>query len=256
MTLNLIITEDDIKSSIKLKEKECIKLTSDEMFRGIIYTMLSIKEKYIRQIIMYNQLLRQGLDTPLAILEKPEVASKIASGGLNKDKHIINLAEWWLKSNIAEDIIADVNTGRSEEFNIRNRIAKDKDASGLMYKGASLFLNMCGYKNVVAIDTWTLRALVAEDYKIKPYYYKPENGKKHPNHNYIGKGMFMDRGITACREYTLYEQFFWDLTEKFNSKYNYNFTPFDFRQILWVKRSTWGKEFGNEPNQLELLFKC
>ncbi|MGV8141184.1 MAG: hypothetical protein ACP5NW_01945 [Candidatus Woesearchaeota archaeon] len=254
MTLNMIITEDDIRSSEKLKSKEYITpLNSDNLFRGAVYTMLATKERYTRQVAMYNKLLLRGLDNPDAILQKHLDVATIVKG-LGKTDYLMNLSRWWLKSYIAADIIADINNGRKDEFNIRNRIAKDKDASGLSYKGASLFLNMCGYVNVVALDIWTLRALVAEDYMIKSYKYIPQNGKKNSKHNYLGKGKYIDRGITGDKEYTLYEEFFRDLTSRYNAKFNHTFTPFDFRQILWVKRSAWGKEFGNDVNQLEIKF--
>jgi thermostable 8-oxoguanine DNA glycosylase len=252
MTLNFIISPDDIESSERLKEKERINpLTSDEMFRGAIYTMLSTREKYTRQMVMYESLLQQGLDVPCAILEKPEAASKLVSG-LRKDEYLLKLAEWWLRSDISDIILRDIYNNRVNEFNIRNKIVIE--SPGLSYKGASLFLNRCGYVNVVALDVWTLRALVAADYAIESYCYKPKNGKKNFKHTYLGNGIYFDRGINDLKPYVLYEGNFRDLTSKYNSRFNYNFTPLDFRNILWVKRSTWGEKFGNDLNQLTIQF--
>jgi len=272
MALNLIITADDIERSKKLQNQERIDTsTSDNMFLGLVYVMLSAKEKYTRQMIMYERLIKGGMTTPESIIANRNNLSTIVKG-LDKDKYLHRLAEWWPESDLFEVITNDLNNGRTEEFNIRNYIATH--ANGLSYKCASLFMNMCGYKNVVALDSWALKALVAEDYEIKSYCYKPENKpdnqeedsdeknnfnkknkptEKHA-HNHLGKDIYMDRGITNKKEYLLYEKFFSDMVSKYNILYNLNFTPFDFKQILWTKRSTWGEKFGNDPNQLTLNF--
>jgi len=253
MTLNLIIMQDDIISAEMLIENERINLfNSDSLFRGAVYTMLSAQEKYTNQIVMYAKLLKQGLDNPDAILHNRKAVAEI----IRREKKylsLINLSKWWQDTYIANDILDDIKNGRKQEFEIRNRIAEHKKATGLNYKGASLFLNLCLYLNVVAIDSWTLRALVAEDYPIKAYK-APEESVKNFKHVYIGKGLYRDRGVTVRKEYELYEQFFRELTGNYNSLHNFNFTPFEFRQILWVKRSTWGKEFGNDSKRYEIEF--
>jgi len=254
MTLNLIITPDDVERAKKLQVQERIDTsTSDNMFLGLVYVMLSAKEKYIKQMVMYERLIKSSMTTPESIVANKDNISTVVKG-LSKDKYLHELAVWWPESEIFETITYDLNNGRPEEYNIRDYIATH--ASGLSYKCASLFMNMCGYKNVVTLDSWALKALVAEDYDIKSYCYNPENKKKSSHtHNHLGKGIYMDRGITSKREYLLYEKYFSGMVDKYNKLFNQKFTPFDFKQILWAKRSSWGEKFGNDLNELTLTFE-
>ncbi len=258
MTLNLIITDADLRNLKRFENQERIcPLTSDNIFRGMVYTMLATQETYKQQMKMYNRLLTLQLDTPAAILEWSGDVSNIVRG-LKKYDYLLELAEWWPKSGVYEAIVEDVNNNRTQEFDIRNRLAKE--ASGISYKGASLVMNMCDYTESVVLDVWALRALVADNYPIRSYKYEPKEGKKKKNgkknfkHTYLGRGIYFDRGVTAKKEYTTYEGFFRELTAKHNERSNYNFTPFDFRRLLWLKRTAWCNEFGNDIDQLILPF--
>jgi endonuclease III len=109
MTLNLIITADDIECSRKLQNQERIDMsTSDNMFLGLVYVMLSAKEKYTTQMIMYERLIKSGMTTPESILANKDNLSTIVKG-LRKDEYLYKLAEWWSKSGTFETIMNDLN---------------------------------------------------------------------------------------------------------------------------------------------------
>jgi thermostable 8-oxoguanine DNA glycosylase len=236
--LELSISDSDLLRARTLFSKELITPVTDEtLFQGVLYSLLSVREKYSNQIKVYNSLIRDNLATPKNILERSNELYNY-SLGLDKSKYIVGLAKWWIKSNISKELIEDMSNGKSREFELRDMIANEAD--GISYKCSSLFMNMCGYENVVTLDVWAMRALVSAGYDVKSYKYVPRSSSKNLNrrlpqkiHTYLGRGIYLDRGLTSKKEYYIYESNFRDLAGKFG------LTPINFKQVLWVKRSTW-----------------
>jgi len=231
----------DFERAKALQDRERIDpINSDTLFRSAMYALLSARETYVKQKKIYDYLLSEGLKTPRDILERPDelsVIERMVMFGRKKRKYLYGLAEYWYTSDISETILKDIGDGRTKEFDIRNRIAKE--APGLGYKCASLLLNNCGYENVMIIDILKLKILYNFGYPIKPYEHKPKNAEvasKLKHHGKLGEGVYMDRGISSRKEYELYESFLRDLASK------HDVTPYWFNQLTWAKESTLKKK--------------
>jgi len=156
-----IITPEHFENAWKLYEDEKINpLTPEEMFRGIIYTILSPGENYQKQMRVFNRLMDYGLNTPKGVLSNEKRLRGIVGTSqycTRKIESIYKLSKNWNDSKIPELILEDVRTGRNNSFKLRKII--DKELFGMGYKTTSLFLRMCDYLDIAIIDMHVLRGL-------------------------------------------------------------------------------------------------
>lgn len=150
------ITENDLSRAREFEETEKItSLTSEKMFPGIIYCLLSSRNNYdmqmrlMRRLKILNALKPEGVKKcPGAVMEKT---------GKQYGPLIIKLAEYFPTSGLEELMVNDLRNGHVQEHDIRKKLAKE--CPGLKEKCASLFMRMCGYRRCVPIDRWALRFL-------------------------------------------------------------------------------------------------
>lgn len=223
----LVLTEKDFEDAWKLYEAEKIDpITKENMFRGIIYCMLSSGgENYQKQMMVYNRLLRSGLDNPDAICHGEDKLMEIVGKSIYPNMKIIDiyrLALNWPTLDIPYRILVDREHGMDNGFDIRELIVEN--VSGMGYKCSSLFLRMCGYLDLATIDRWALRMLHSLDYDVK----LPESNKK-------------GRGI-AKKEYLELEEIIRGLANE------YGIEIAIFQMAVYFKYSSWKKGV-----QLELL---
>ncbi len=212
------LTSEDFERARLLHEKEKL-LTLDErsMFSAGLYCILSVAENYKKHKSMYDKLQEESLNTPENIIRDEGRLEEIIKGARfpkQKLSRIKRFAEWWVWSDVPERILYDISHGRKEEFDLRNRIAKE--APGIGMKGASLFMIKCGYENVVPLDIWILRFLESEGYDVIVPDYNKKSGP-------------------SFRAYLQYESFFIDVARK------HGVTPALLQFALWSKYSTWNE---------------
>jgi len=216
------LSEKDFETALLFHEKEKIEpVTLENLFRGALYSMLSSKEIYSNLIKAYNGLLNSGLDTPDAINASGSRLTDIikkAGYAKKKESYIRDFAEWWQNTDLHRQMIADIEHSREREFELRNEIAfSKKGAPGLGPKCASLLFRMCGYENLVPVDTRALKYLIANGYDIQ-------------QQDRIGR-----RGI-ARKYYLKYEEWLSDIAHRYGKK------PGIFQLAVWCKESTWHRE--------------
>lgn len=221
-------TEQDYEQAQILYDLEKIEpLTSENMFRGALYCILTSKETYPNLIKVYNTLLTQGMDNPSSILSKPHKITDIARKAgypAKKEKFLKGIAEWWQKTDLPEQIIADIGDKCEREFELRNEIAKPSQAPGMGLKCTSLFFRMCGYKNIVPVDVWVLKFLAGNEYHLHQ-----DDQTRH-------------RG-TSKKSYLQYEQWFSEIARAFGKE------PSLFQLAVWCKKSSWQRPENNSFNQ-------
>src|SRR5690349_11339741 len=110
MKYNWDVTEHDLEKARKFEERERISpLTSDNMFKGGVYCILSARELYLNQIRRLRRLEKNGLVTPKGVNQSPDKVRNIL--GNSKSKEIIKFADWWPESGLAEIIMKDISEG-------------------------------------------------------------------------------------------------------------------------------------------------
>lgn len=233
----LHFTEEDYARAAQLEADERITpLNRDEMFKRVIYCLLSSREYFEKQMKVYNGLMAHGFDNPENILSDPEKVAEVSySTGKAKTKSIINLAEWWPGSDLPEQIIEDVQGDQSRVFDIRADMSKAKIGTG--EKCASLFLRMCGYYNIVPLDLWAERLLTFHGYKLDS---RVKHITRDPNQPAL-PGVSIDaivredvfKGGLRGKKYLQYEQLFIELAEK------YEMAPAKLQMLVYAKFSTW-----------------
>ena len=181
---NLNLSPEDFENAWKLYEAEKINpLTRENMFKGGIYSILSSRENYQKQMIVFNRLMNNGLDNPESILRDDKRLRNIVrkSGFYNqKIEAIYRLSHAWPKSNLPEEILKDSENGRKKGFDLRERI--DREVYGMGYKCASLFLRMCDYLDLAIIDRHVLEGIeeLASDFELpKDYKIRGISDKKY-----------------------------------------------------------------------------
>ena len=213
------LTEIDFKNArILLEEEKIFPVNEENMFRAGIYCIISAADKYQKHKVVYNKLLEGELDTPKNIEENKERFKEIVKKTRfpnTKIDRIFKFARWWSESDLAREIIEDINKCREKEFKLRNQIAEE--TPGLWYKGASLFMIKCGYENVVPIDLWMLRYLKDMGYDVAIPDYKKQSGPKP-------------------KEYLEYEKHFQETAGE------HEVSPALLQFAIWSKRSTWNKK--------------
>ncbi len=215
------LSEKDFETALLFHDKEKIEpVTTESLFRGALYCILTSKETYSNLIRIYNGLLTSGMDTPDAINTSGNRLTEIirkAGYVQKKERFIREFAEWWQTTDLHRQMLADIENSREREFELRNEMASANGAPGLGMKCASLLFRMCGYENIAPVDTWALKYLIDQGYDI--------------NHqDRIGR-----RGITPSN-YLKYEQWFSAMAQKHGKK------PGIFQLALWCKASSWHRE--------------
>ncbi|MBU0461403.1 MAG: hypothetical protein KJ574_02330 [Nanoarchaeota archaeon] len=226
----LYLHEEDFNLADRIYQEERISpLTSENMFLRAIYCILSAAEHFSKQKLVYEGLINAGLTTPEQIALHPGLLSDIVSKARypnSKERAIAGLAQWWPETDLPARIIADVSDSQQKEFELRNGLAKE--CPGMWYKCASLFMRMCGYRNVVPVDLWAMRFLRDKGFDIRI----PSD---------------QTSGLTK-KEYMEYEQAFARVASEFG------IPPAHFQLLLYAKFSTWKAANGTgEGAQLELL---
>lgn len=215
------VTEHDLEKARRFEEKERINpLTSDNMFKGGVYCILSARELYLNQIRRMKRLTFHGVITPEGIKKSPEKVKGILGNG--KSKELLEFADWWPESGLAKIITDDLSDGHKKELEIRKRIRKE--CPGMAYKCASLFMRMCGYRRCIPIDIWMLRFLKSEGREIDL------------------NGYYASKRSPADSKYILYEKWFSEYADK------KGIPPAEFQLALWVKNHT-----AAEGNQMHLF---
>ena len=211
------------------KQEHIDPLTADNIFRTGVYIILAIREIYEKQFLIYNKLLKQGLDTPQAMLSDKDSVRKIVSASMKnkKPKYILDFAEWWMDSDWKNKLLEDVYTGRRNWYNLRGELAKN--APGMSYKSASFVMEASGYETPVVIDTWVLKYLV----------YKELIDKSFTDTH---------RGLSN-KEYPPIEKVMTKLAEE------HEMMPAPYRRALWVYNSNW-KKTKSSLDQVVLSFEC
>ena len=213
--MNKILTKKDFENARILYEEELISPINEEnMFRAGVYCILSAAEKYQKHRSIFERLLEERLDTPEEIIhnrERLREAVKRARFPNIKAGRIYRFAAWWRESDLPRKIMEDIDSGRENEFKLRNHLAEE--APGMWYKGASYFMVKCGYENVVPIDLWVMRFLKDMGYGVKIPDYRTQSGPKP-------------------KEYIEYEKIISDIAKE------YGVSPALFQFALWAKYST------------------
>ncbi len=219
------LTKKDYKASKVLYERELVDpLNLENMFRSGLYCILTARDTYTMLMRVYNGLLNRGLDTPEAIQKsKAELTAIVRNAGNHRRKEtfIRGFADWWLESEIPKELLEDAQGKREKEFELRNEIAKTKNAPGLGMKCASLFMRTCGYKNVAPIDIWMIKYLHDCGYSVDE------------------KDLIHRRGVPK-KYYLQYEKWLTEIAEKHDKE------PGMYQLALWCKNASWKTRQKNE----------
>lgn len=219
--MDFTLTKKDILQGKQyLKREQIDPKQENQLFLASIYSVLSPGVTYTHLINTYNRFLDNKLDAPNSMLNNKDKVKKVASTigfGDKKGEYIIGLSEWWAEGDLEKKIIRDIRTGRKNEFEIRNFIAKN--APGLGYKCASLTMMKCGYKNIGIIDKWMIRLLdtLGHDTNLVD-----NNGRAGKNSPYEG---------LSKSTYLKYENIISDLAK------HQDISPVMFQSSIWIKNS-------------------
>lgn len=212
-----ILSQEDLKTGEFILQRERISpITHTSLFKGAIYCLLSATENYKKQLKVYNSLINRGYDTPPNILHNFDEVKKLIKKTRfpnQKESRILKFSVWWLHSGLHSDLSLKIlENWVSDEFLFRNRLAKEVPGFGL--KCASLFLNKCGYYNVIPIDIWILRFLKKQGYNVKIPDYRTISGIQDKEYYKMEKIL-----IKIAKEH--------------------NITPALLQAALWGKFSSW-----------------
>jgi len=161
---NWLLTQEDIKNGKKFYNEEKVSsLDNIEFFQKGVESILSRAEKFVKQKRLFKILLDNNLDTPQNITDNIDKLKNIFESSGYKPIYptttvemIIGFSNWWQNSTLPEEIIRsrERNDGKSG-IEFRDRMAKlgspDK-APGMGPKISSLFISLCGFKDVVILD--------------------------------------------------------------------------------------------------------
>ena len=201
----LIISED----YSKFFQKEGFE---DFHYRALLYSILSLREKFNQHKKQFNEFLSNNLWTAESILKNKNSVENILkkySFSNRKIPMVFSTAENWNQMKITERIRNDFK--KIQGFQFREEIT-DK-MYGVGYKFASLFLRMSGYENIVPVDTWATQYVESRGFK----------GRKS-KHGYTG---------FTPNQYLKYEEKITNYAKKFNV------SPALFQATIYAKFSTW-----------------
>lgn len=234
MNNKLKLTDYDFRVGREIWGKEKIaSLMPENIFKAFIYVILSSTERYDKQLMVYEEMLRNNLDGPISIHANSLLLENIVGKARfpnNKIKHIKKLAEWGLDNNykLSNKIIEDIKNKRKNGFEIRDEIADE--VPGVGRKCASLLMSKCGYENIVPVDIWMIRFLSDAGYEVEIPNYKTNRGP-------------------SKEKYHEYEKIISEIAEKY-----YNVSPIIFQCTLWGRHSTYRNKIPENPNQLRIGF--
>ncbi len=216
--MKTILSEYDLEIGRVLFEKEKVfPVTRETMFCAGVKCIISAVEKYRKYEKVY-EILKAEFNTPARMIgrrnELKEIVRRLRFPN-RKFKFLVDFAGWYSRTDIPEKIIEDIKLGRRNEFKLRDRIARE--APGIWYKGASFFMNKCGYENVVSIDLHVLRFLRDLGYKVKIPDYKKRSGPKP-------------------KEYLAYEKTISQIARM------HSVSPALFQFAIWAKYSGWNRK--------------
>ena len=215
-------TEADFKRALRLWKHERIrKFTSENLFRGGLYCILTAAENYGKQMKAYERIIEHDMDTPEGLLANPKKLKAICKGtryNIQRTKYLSKFAEWWPKTDFPERLVEDVKDGRKKSFELRELL--DDEAYGVSRKTASLLLRMCGYRNLVPLDQHMLEYLREKEYRIRiPGELQPTGEK-------------LESGITK-KEYYEWEGWVSDIAKRYGA------SPAFFQATVYAKGSDW-----------------
>lgn len=161
---NWFLTQKDIRNGEKFYNEEKVSsLDNIEIFQKGVESILSRAEKFVKQKRLFKILLENNLDTPQNITDNVDKLKNLFEKSNYKPvfptgavKNILGFSNWWSNSDLPREIVgAKERNDLKRGIEFRDRIAKlgssDK-APGMGPKIASLFISLCGFKNVVIID--------------------------------------------------------------------------------------------------------
>ncbi len=215
-----VLTQKDFSNGRILFEEERIKPINEEnLFNGMIYSLLSASgQDYRKLVIITNELIAGGYTAPERFLETDERLISILKKSrfaTTKITRAVRFATWYPNSPLPHLIVEDANSGRNREFYLRNWLAEE--APGIAYKCASLVMNMCGYENVVPVDMWAERFLYSRGFKLKLPDYKTVGGLKR-------------------KEFLEHEKLIIGMARR------RNVPPAIYHHAIWAKFSSWNND--------------
>jgi thermostable 8-oxoguanine DNA glycosylase len=161
----LLLEESNFKEAREMheQEKEIVgEHTDDELFRGLVYCVLTQMQDYGTQMYVFHRLLDNGCDTIEGTLaNRGELPKFMQSAIYNKNKtgYILGVADQWDEINIRE-ILENPNQQEA-----RKQLMKR--TPGIALKTGSLFLRMCGMEQLVPIDSWMMGMLYLHGYPVE-----------------------------------------------------------------------------------------
>lgn len=214
------------------------KLTEEGLFRGSLYSLLTMRQTYGVQMKIYNKLLEQGFDDPIKIIAEEDAFSEIIkSAGLTQvQTGLIELAKKWKDLNWFEKINNGLGESKEQERVLRKEIMK---AYNFGEKTSSLLLEMCGAKHLFVVDAWMMGMLYFHGYEFNvelTYVHEDKKSKKKRVLKRPPEG----------KTYELAEDFTENLADK------YVVSPQLCKLAYWVKRSAFRRTEA-KSNQLKLF---
>lgn len=181
-------------------------------YGALLYSVLSLREKFESHKIQFNEFLVNNLWTSESINKNQKIVEEILKkyGFANrKIKTVFSIAKEWKSLNLTERIREDKK--KELGFKLREEIIEKMYGTG--YKFASLFLRMSGYENLVPVDTWAMK--------------------------YVESRGFRDRhkrsGLKP-KQYLKYEKKLTEYAKEFDV------SPALFQATIYAKWSTWKKD--------------
>ena len=166
---DLVLNDDDFKLAWKVYRSESSiifgedsELTSEGVFHGLVYCLLTPLQNYFGQSKGFEAFFNEGLATPEKIQENLGMLGVVFKEAKvmfpdQKANYIEIAAQNWNNLNLLEKIGRSVNTDREQETHLRKNIVEN--VKGLGNKTASILLRMCGLKYLVPIDSWMAEIL-------------------------------------------------------------------------------------------------
>jgi thermostable 8-oxoguanine DNA glycosylase len=188
------------------------------LFQCSMFSVLAARQDYKNHVKTYARLLSHGYGDPAKIVADQKTLHwhRLTSGlsaPNQKRKYLIGLANYFLKSPLPAEIVADATNGQHREFELRDQFARE--APGIADKGSSMLLGHIGYENVVPIDTWMVKFLREHGFpEVKQPNYRTTSGPKHDVY------LRLETAITEHAEKN-------------------GLTPFRCQVSLWVAATRW-----------------
>lgn len=239
---DLLLNKNDFKLTREMFETEANiifnnsnELTSDGIFHGLIYCLLTSLQNYSGQTKGFDSLLKESISTPAEIqMDNGKLSRVLREKGIlfhqQKANYIRKLAQNWENLNLLERIGLGIKTNRDQEVHLRQSISNE--IKGLGEKTSSLFLRMCGAEYLVPIDSWMTEMLYFHGYPCKMPRFKASRIRWGTEDVLSLKQR--KRGLKGKR-YLQAEEFALDLAQK------YGVPGYLLQLAFWTKKSTYQK---------------